>query len=682
MMYQKRDTRRVFDWCELELADEPNDGSLPSGRRTRMGKISGVLQVDSRLNLLPVVHGSADSASQVRQWLLAHPPKCLAVPLPPSFFAPVMEGILELPNPSIVMQPETRNFAAEVERDWEPDQDQEENERAEARHGYSYVPIDPCQPVIAGLRLAMEEHWRIEFIDEECADYVPFTATLPDPYALKHLSLEKFATACLPWLTPPSSPDVFRRLKHQAQRLSELQKKYSQVTMLTSIQEWPWLRDRVSAKLNLHSSTQEDELEANEADDSADELPDRYAVDPRTLIFLFGELPFITAYYEHKRKQLEDDAQLTIDGVKHLLLSARSSYMQDFGKRARRITPLLLSQCLKYIRNMTLLQNRLTPDLYTMVVACQQTMGDQFAIHLVSTAREYGFCDDISPLPIVKLGIEQARMPAGDVVDIVSRLPGPPVVWRSLELRKTPEKTDQHKWASQWNPYQQCSWPPEDEHIESFRTRVFERAKSIMGADLARTEKFSTSILDGIDIRETLRHWYDGDIYVKVLPPSVGMLDACVMLFENNIDPRMYPWRTTWYAEHKDESTLAFFATDFGQELVGPGIAMASYGGAMFLYPPVAIPDIWHNRELDFTDTLEDRLIAAACKYGRGRHVALLSPTAPGANLRRLAKRFGKKLVHVPLAQFNDAMIQQLRMVHVLNGKEVRSYAADFIRKA
>ena len=109
---------------------------------------------------------------------------------------------------------------------------------------------------------------------------------------------------------------------------------------------------------------------------------------------------------------------------------------------------------------------------------------------------------------------------------------------------------------------------------------------------------------------------------------------------------------------------------------------MASYGGAMFLYPPVAIPNIWHNRELDFTDTLEDRLIAAACKYGRGRHVALLSPTAPGANLRRLAKRFGKKLVHVPLAQFNDAMIQQLRMVHVLNGKEVRSYAADFIRKA
>lgn len=634
-----------------------------------MANVSGVLQVDERLNLLPVVHGSADSAMQIRHWLLEHPPKCLAIPLPPSFFAPVMEGILELPNPSIVLQPFEPTFQTEYKPESE-DTDEEEVPR------YSYVPIDPCQPVIAALRLAVEEHWRIEFIDEENPDYVPFTASLPDPYALKHLSLEKFATACLPWLTPPATREVIQRLEHQARRLRELKKKHSQVTMLTALQEWPWLRDRIKT----------DQTHPQAANIDSDEIefqyPERFATDPRTLIFLFGELPYITAFYEHQRKKLDENTQLTIDGVKHLLLSARSSYMQDFGKRARRITPLLMSQCLKYMRNLTLMQKRLTPDLYTMVVASQQIMGDQFAIHLVNTAKEYGYYDDVSPLPIVKLGIDQARLPDGEIVKTISRLPGPPVVWRSLELRKSPEKLDQTKWAMQWNPYQQCSWPPEDELIESFRTRVFERAKSIMGADLARTEKFSTSILDGIDIRETLRHWYDGDIYVKVLPPSVGALDACVMLFENNVDPRQYPWRTTWYAEHKDESTLAFFATNFGQEMIGPGIALATYGGAMFLYPPVKIPDIWHDRSLDFTDTLEDRLIAAACKYCRGRHVALLSPTAPGANLRRLAKRYGRKLVHVPLSQFNDAMIQQLRMVHVLNGKEVRSYASHFIRKA
>jgi hypothetical protein len=48
---------------------------------------------------------------------------------------------------------------------------------------------------------------------------------------------------------------------------------------------------------------------------------------------------------------------------------------------------------------------------------------------------------------------------------------------------------------------------------------------------------------------------------------------------------------------------------------------------------------------------------------------------------RQLAKKFKKKLVHIPLSRFSDSTIQQLRMVHVLNGKDVRSYAADFIRK-
>ena len=154
------------------------------------------------------------------------------------------------------------------------------------------------------------------------------------------------------------------------------------------------------------------------------------------------------------------------------------------------------------------------------------------------------------------------------------------------------------------------------------------------------------------------------------------------MLFDAPADPREYPWRTTWYAEHTEESTLAFFATDFSKELVGPGIAQANYGGALFLYPPFAIPDVWHDRTLDFTETLEERLLAAACRYSACPHIALLSAAPPGAGWRRLAHKYRKKWVHLPLSQFSDATIQQLRMVHVLNGREVRSYAAEFIRKA
>jgi hypothetical protein len=59
----------------------------------------------------------------------------------------------------------------------------------------------------------------------------------------------------------------------------------------------------------------------------------------------------------------------------------------------------------------------------------------------------------------------------------------------------------------------------------------------------------------------------------------------------------------------------------------------------------------------------------------------LLSSLPPGAGWRRLARRHKKHLIHVPLSSFSDEQVQQLRMVHVLNGSEVRSYAEEFIRK-
>jgi hypothetical protein len=302
-------------------------------------------------------------------------------------------------------------------------------------------------------------------------------------------------------------------------------------------------------------------------------------------------------------------------------------------------------------------------------------------LHVAETAREYPYTTDYGH-PRVKLGIDKARLPDGEIVPLVSRLPGHPIVWRGLQLQRKPQQVEREKWQMKWNPYSQCSWPPEDKQIEDFRAHVFDRARAVMGADLARTEPFTTSVMDGIDIRDTLRHWYEEKIYVKVLPPSRGRLDCVVMLFDAPADPRDYPWRTTWYAEHQEESTLAFYATDFHKEMVGPGIALAMYGGAMFLFPPIHIPDVFRDKRLDFTETLEERLLAAACLHSTCPHIALVSSGPPGAGWRRLASRYNKKWVHLPLSQFSDGTIQQLRMVHALNGHHIRSYAAEFIRKA
>jgi hypothetical protein len=632
--------------------------------------ISSPLQISERITCLPAVYGSGHSALAIRKWLLSHPCDCLAVGLPDSFREPVLDGVEQLPTPSIVMQRPSPSYQVS----WSPEEENADTDDDDPEVPWSYVPIDPCQPTIMALRIAVEEHWPVEFCDLETNSFQPLAAAMPDAYALRSVSIDRFATAILPSLTRPYQEQTLQRLTYMAWKLRQLERKYSHIVVVCSILEWPWLREayqKCPADPPIHDSVQH---------------PTRYAVNPNSLIFLFGELPFVTGLYERARVELNDDENLAIDGVKQLLVSARSSYRQDLGKRARKITPLLLSQCLKYIRNQSLLEHRMTPDMYTIAVSAQQVMGDQFAIHVIETARNYGYQDDFG-LPSVSLGIDQARLPEndpamGETVSVVSRLPAQPLSWRSLELTKRPERQDQERWRMQWNPHAQCSWPPEDNLIESFRTRVVDRARALIGADLARSEKFSTSFKDGIDIRETLRHWYDGDIYVKVMPPSVGTIDCCVMLFDTPADPRDYPWRTTWFAEHAEESTLAFFATDYSDEIIGPGIALATYGGAMFLFPPIAIPDIWNDRKLDFASNLEERLVAAACSHARERQIALLSPQPPQASLRRIARRFQRQLVHIPLSHFNDAVIQQLRMVHVLNGHQVRSYAEHFIRKA
>ncbi|MEM7311992.1 MAG: hypothetical protein AAF497_02450 [Planctomycetota bacterium] len=624
-----------------------------------------VLKLGERITILPVIHGSGDFALAVRRIMLDTKFDCVAVPLPQSFQSDVEKAIDWLPMPTVVCEQPPVTYGS----DWTPESEQDDQADESPQRQTSFVPVDPCQPVIAAIRGAMGERIPRAFVDLETEEFLPYAGTLPDPYALKEVSVEQFSAAVLPSIPPLPHDQARARVAYMANRLKELAVDYSSILMVCSIVDWPWLRDAFNSRVPSPA------IEAAPAETQI------YEPELNTILFMLGELPFITGLYERARQELEDDENLSIDGIKELLITARNAYRQDFKNRSRKITPHTLSTILKYVRNLTLMDRRLTPDLFNLVIGAKQVAGDSYALHVAEQAREYPFVRE-TPFEAVTLGVDRIRLPNGEMYGAVNRLPGHPIVWRSCQLQPRPSKRDKQDWEMQWNPFSQCSWPPEDEKIEDFRTHVADKAKAIMGMDLARTEKFTTSIQDGLDIRETLRNWHTGDLYVKVMPPTKGRLDSVVMLFDSPADPRDYPWRSTWFAEHQNESTLAFFATDFREEMVGPGIAQGVYGGAMFLFPPVHIRDIWIDPALDFTSTMEERMIAAACMHAECPHVALLSSAPPGAGWRRLAKRFKKKLVHVPLSSFSQSTVQQLRIVHVLNGHHIRSFAADFIRKA
>ena len=243
------------------------------------------------------------------------------------------------------------------------------------------------------------------------------------------------------------------------------------------------------------------------------------------------------------------------------------------------------------------------------------------------------------PEPVLRMGDRPGRRPRlGDGED-GHPAPGPgAVVALAASCDRGPRSATGRSWRQSWNPFGMCSWPPEDDRIESFQRHVRDQAKAVLGADLARSEKFTTSVMDGLDIRETLRNWHTGDLYVKVMPPSRGSIEVVVFLFDVPADPSLYTSRATWYAEHAEESTLAFYATDHMKNADRPGHRPGRVRRGLLPLPPRPIPDIWIDPRLDFADTLEERLLAGAFLHSRERHVAVVSPRPPAASWRRLAR--------------------------------------------
>src|SRR5262249_40593280 len=145
-----------------------------------------------------------------------------------------------------------------------------------------------------------------------------------------------------------------------ASRLRELERRHKSILCLCSLTDWPWIRE---AYVDGAVSTYENEDV---------EFTELCGVEASTMLFMLGELPHITGLYERARAELDDDENLTVDGVKDLLLTARERYRQDLKQRARNITPHLLATALKYVRNLSLVECRLTPDLYSLIVGARQ----------------------------------------------------------------------------------------------------------------------------------------------------------------------------------------------------------------------------------------------------------------------------------------------------------------------
>ena len=606
-----------------------------------------IFKLSERINFLPVVHGSGSFAREIRNRVLSEKLDCLAVALPPEFQTSVEDGIDLLPQITLSTQQEE---GGEI----------------------NYVPIDPSQPFIAGLRVAKQEGISRRFIDWSTDIYETRHVIFPDSFSLQKLSYEKFASCILLTLKPPKfESQHYYRACWMAYQLHCLELEYSKILFLCSILDWPWIKASFDERRKYKKSAR------------ISELPTLNRIHKNTLFFALSEFPYVTYLYEKRRLHMQKDSNAPIDGVKEILLRARDLFIKKHKIRFHNLTSQTFQILLQYIRNLTLMESRLLPDLYTLVNSAKQFGGDPFAIAVLEAARDYPFVESENDISVMSLGIDQGMLDTegASPIRMKNRLLETQFEWRSLNLKPEPDSEQRQNWKHKWDPYGQCSWPPEDEKIENLNTHVREQTRLLLSNDLAKTEKFTSSVKDGVDIRDTLRHWYTGDIYVKEIPPSRGEVEIIVFLFDPEPDPNKYNWRQTWFAEHKEESTLCFYATEYMENLIGPGIGQATYGGCMMLFPPRPILDIWKDPRLRWSQTLEEKLLEGAFFHSREKHVTVVSSNSPKLTWRHLARRYGKKIIHLPLKRFSNQTIEKVRRFHVLNGKNIRSYAKRFIQE-
>jgi len=258
------------------------------------------------------------------------------------------------------------------------------------------------------------------------------------------------------------------------------------------------------------------------------------------------------------------------------------------------------------------------------------------------------------------------------------RLPRPKQRLKPTGLKPRKREKFSGEWAQQTSGEAICSYPPEDLVIEEYGRFVKQKAKAILSEERVRIEPFTTSILDGIDIRETIRNWHRHKIFVRQADRLAGDVGSVVIIFDEDPDDR-YTYLTTWLGEHQNESDMAFYSTHPFDNIVGPGIGRAEYGGLLMTLPPRRLFDVWSDPDYDFAESKSERLLMAALDYSVERFVVYVAAKPPRSIFRSIAAHLNRKILYVPIGQLSPTKVKKLRVVHVLDSYARRAEAKEYI---
>jgi hypothetical protein len=302
---------------------------------------------------------------------------------------------------------------------------------------------------------------------------------------------------------------------------------------------------------------------------------------------------------------------------------------------------------------------------------------DNYGWEVWSMANRYLAQHEVSELDTVRLSASEIWINTKRL-RIRRRLPRAKQRFKPASLKPRKREKFPGEWAQQTSGEAICSYPPEDIVIEEYGRFLKQKAKAILSEERVRVEPFTTSILDGIDIRETIRNWHHKKIYVRKADRLAGEVGSVVVIFDEDHEDR-YTYLTTWLGEHQNESDMAYYSTQPFENVVGPGIGRAEYGGLLMTLPPRRLYDVWSDPDYEFAETKSERLLMAALDYSTERFVVYVAAKPPRSIFRSIANHLNRKILYVPIGQLSPTKMKKLRVVHVLDSYARRAEAKDYI---
>ena len=595
------------------------------------------------MRIIPILHNRVEFALEVRDHFRTFAPDRVAVEYPGTIKEKVLEGIKRLPLLSVVHYREKNG-------------------------PFIYLILEPTDGLVEALRLALSENTPVHFIDRDTEGYPLDRSPMPDPYAIKKIGHFLYCQAYLrTHRDSPRSLEDRLREKTMAYHLQRLDREGQKVLFVCGLYHLPGILACLGEK-------QTEVIGRRQRKGVG--LAHLHRESSREVM---TEMPFLAAEYEGFRSQKDPEPIDRIKTNRRLLKISRENHWKNSREK---ISQNILRVLYKFSRNYALITGALVPNFYQLIVAARGAADDNFAYEVWNKGSDYPWQTEDPGIPVLRLRgedlfLDHKRIRFHRRFKTFRRRLVP------VPVKKRKRESHPGEWKKGFDGFSICSYPPEDVLIEGYGRYLQKRALEIKSEENSRIIPFESAMMDGLDIRETIRNWPDNKLYVKENRPIRGKVGSVVVIFDPDKPgpegSEKFPWKMTWLGEHAQESDMAFYSTPAGEVMDGPGISRCQYGGFMLTYPPLRVYDIWKDPFFSAARNKPERLLMAAIDYSVEKHVVYVAADPPSGWCQSMAARLGKKIIYLPRGVFSPVTLKKIRQFHVLEGHHIRRVAKDYL---